>query len=77
MRNHVRIKGSKYKYVSAYRNTKTQEIVYEAALTNLSKVYNLEPTVNLYSNVEKEAALIVDKYLISQNKEPFNILKRK
>jgi hypothetical protein len=59
---------SKYKYVSKVKtlwNTKKQ---YRAVIVNEFRCY--------YAT-EREAALAIDLHLISQNKQPINILKPK
>lgn len=56
-----------YKYVYAYK-IKDGTIIYQSYI----------PTYkwSAYHNSEKEAAIAVDKFLISKGKDPINILKK-
>lgn len=60
---------SKYKYVYGYTSTssKSSDIYWRVRVNTGTKSF-----LN-----EKQAALVVDEYLIKQGKEPVNILKRK
>ena len=59
---------SKYKYVCVVRRLNEFKLYYKTNMRGL--------TAFLYDN-EREAALIIDKYLISKGKKPVNILVKK
>ena len=59
---------SKYKYVSCFRRLNEFRIYYRTELRGLTSF--------LYDN-EREAALVIDKHLISKGKNPINILVKK
>jgi hypothetical protein len=62
------IKGGKSKYRYVKKLMVNDKVYWILSLTGVSqKCYE----------TEREAALVVDKYLINKGKEPVNILKRK
>jgi hypothetical protein len=61
-------KDTKYKYILKLYNIITKKTFYATNISGLSQSY--------YDNA-KEAAIVVDKYLISKGKEPINILVKK
>jgi hypothetical protein len=60
------IKSTKYKYVE--RTEVNDKVYWRVTMRGVSKIGY---------DTEREAALVVDKYLLRKGKEPVNILKRK
>ena len=60
------IKSTKYKHVE--KTEVNDKVYYRVCMTGVSKIGY---------KTEREAAIVVDKYLIGKGKEPVNILKRK
>ena len=65
-------KSKKFKNVYILKSRKNETLIYKGAI-----VINGKLKQKLDFKTEREAALFVDKALISFNKEPINILKRK
>ena len=63
-------RSTKYKYVSLYKSRKTGETIWQGCIDNIGKVFK-------GLTGEHDAALFIDKHLISLGKEPVNILKHK
>lgn len=59
---------SEYKYVYLVEHKKTNQIFYKSNMYGLTK--------SMYDN-PKEAAIAVDRYLISKGKQPINVLIKK
>lgn len=76
-------KKSKYKHVRCYVKHRTEEARYGAMIVKYlgkslrKNSYNTVVKLNSWYDNEREAAIAVDKYLISVGREPVNILKRK
>ncbi len=69
-------KGSKYKYVNLYIDRTTKKETWEAALNRDTNKKEGASWSKSFDN-ERDAALAVDKKLISLGKNPVNILKKK
>ena len=63
------IPGGKYKYVTRYKLQHKDQIVYCAKYPKLGFYYHSED--------EKDAALVMDRFLISRGEQPINIFKSK
>lgn len=70
-------KGSKYKYVLKCTHTNKADIFRMHVMIAKSKKAKRSRNTSAYYTTEREAAIAVDKYLISIGREPVNILKRK
>lgn len=66
-REMVRISKTKYKYVSLYTNTK-KEVFYRAYISKYGYFKDF--------HTEREAAIAIDKFLLSKGLNPINILKK-